>query len=179
MAGPAWRDDERFLTSPRLRGERLSLRSSVFWLPWGFVSQDCVEDGEQLSGDGDDGDELGLSSGDEPVAEELELGIEAGGDQGAHDQSPAYAGSAAANEALAAPLAGLPGPGRQPGKGSNLPTIERTQLRHFGNQGTCDGRTDAGHRGQQVFLLGPGRGAPHVIGNVVIQFRQLFLQRLA
>src|ERR1700687_1403980 len=36
-----------------------------------------------------------------------------------------------------------------------------------------------GTRGEQVFLLGPGRRAPHVVGDVVIQFGQLLLQGLA
>jgi hypothetical protein len=35
-----------FSLSPFLRGGRLSLQSSDFWLPWGFVSEDCVEDSE-------------------------------------------------------------------------------------------------------------------------------------
>src|SRR5579863_2967708 len=58
-------------------GERLSFRSSDFWLPWRFVSQDCVEDGEQLSGNGDEGHQLGFARDDELIAEPLEFGIEA------------------------------------------------------------------------------------------------------
>jgi len=38
--------------------ERLCWQSSV--LPWGFVSEDCVEDGEELSRDGDCGTILGF-----------------------------------------------------------------------------------------------------------------------
>src|SRR6202022_5041054 len=75
-----------FLTSPRLRGERLSFWSSEFWLPWGFVSQDCVEDGEQLSGNSDDGDQLVFAGGDEPVAEQLEGRVVTSCDHGAHEQ---------------------------------------------------------------------------------------------
>jgi hypothetical protein len=41
---------ERSLRDLNIRGERLSLQSSDFWLPWAFVSQDSVEDGEKLSG---------------------------------------------------------------------------------------------------------------------------------
>jgi len=111
-------------TSPRVRGERLSFWSSVFELPWGFISQDRVEDGEEFSCNSDDGDELGLAGSDEPVTEQLERRIEARGDHGAHEQDPPYVGPAAADEAFASPLAGLPGPGCKSHEGCNLPAVE-------------------------------------------------------
>src|SRR5713101_3614986 len=74
-----------------MRGERLSLRSSDFWLPWGFVSQDCVEDGEQLSSDGDDRGELVFAGGNELVAEQLEGRVVTCRDHGTHEQSAAHA----------------------------------------------------------------------------------------
>ena len=61
--------------APLLRGERLSLASSGFWLPWGFVSQDRVEDSEQLACDRDGRHEFGLAGGDELVAKELQHGV--------------------------------------------------------------------------------------------------------
>src|SRR4051794_41759325 len=54
-------------------GERLSWVSSG--LPWFLVSQDGVEDGEELAGDGDEGDHLGLAGGAEAIAEGLEDGV--------------------------------------------------------------------------------------------------------
>src|SRR3954453_10757062 len=54
-------------------GERLSLLSSG--LPWLLVSQDGVEDGEELAGDGDEGDHVGLSGGAEAFAEGFEDGV--------------------------------------------------------------------------------------------------------
>ena len=53
----------------RQTDERLSCWSSVLRLPWSFVAQDGVEDGEEFAGDSDEGDELWLSAGDELVAE--------------------------------------------------------------------------------------------------------------
>src|ERR1700694_4271265 len=156
-------------TSPRRRGERLSLGSSGFWLPWGFISQDGIEDCEQLSGDGDDRDEFGFAGGDEPVAEQLEGWVVTGCDQGSHEQDAANAGPAAADEALAAPFAGLPGPRGKADERCDLPAVERTEFRQLGNQGTRNGRTNARHRGEQVLLLGPCRRAPHVVGDVVVQ----------
>ena len=41
-----------------LEDQRLSWRSSG--LPWFFVPQDGVEDGEELAGDGDEGDDFGF-----------------------------------------------------------------------------------------------------------------------
>src|SRR5713226_7643153 len=162
-----------------MRGERLSLRSSDFWLPWGFVSQDCVEDGEQLSSDGDDRGELVFAGGNELVAEQLEGRVVACRDHGPHEQSAAHARSAAADEAFAPPFAGLPGPRSKSGEGRDLAAVERTQFWQFGNQGARDGWPNARHRGEQVFLLGPGRRSPHVVGDVVVQFGQFLLQRLA
>jgi hypothetical protein len=43
--------------------------------PWLLVPNDGVEDGEELAGGGDEGDELELSGLDELVAEELEVGV--------------------------------------------------------------------------------------------------------
>src|SRR3954464_11968626 len=57
-------------------GERLSWVSSG--LPWFLVSQDGVEDGEELAGDGDEGDHLGLAGGAEAIAEGLEDGVVTG-----------------------------------------------------------------------------------------------------
>src|SRR5687768_1063203 len=61
-------------------GERLSWLSSA--LPWCAVSENGVEDGQQLAGRSDEGDELWLSGGDQPVAEGFELGVVPGGDHG-------------------------------------------------------------------------------------------------
>src|SRR3954453_7452456 len=60
-------------TLTREPGERLSWMSSG--LPWFLVSQDGVEDGEELAGDGDEGDHLGLAGGAEAIAEGLEDGV--------------------------------------------------------------------------------------------------------
>src|SRR3984957_16451243 len=98
--------------SPRARGERLSYRSSIFWLPWHFISKDSIEDGEKLSRHGDNGDEFGLAGGDQLVAESFEDWVVPGGNHCGHEREIADRLSAATDEAFAAPLAGLAGPGR-------------------------------------------------------------------
>lgn len=154
--------------------ERLSCRSS--WCPWFLVSEDGVQDDEELSCGGDDGDELGFAGGHEAVAEGLEDGVVAGGDQGAHEQGSADDGSAAADEAPAAPFAGLAGVGRQSGQGRDLLGVERAQLGQFGQQCAGDGLADARHRGQQVLALPPDGRAAHGLVDLQVERLELVLE---
>src|SRR5215204_3354670 len=82
-------------------GERLCCWSSV--LPWSVVADDGVEDGEEFSGCCDEGDHLGLSGGDEAVAEGLEGWVVTGGGHGGEEEDGAHGGAASADEAPAAP----------------------------------------------------------------------------
>src|SRR4051794_41645657 len=91
-------------------------------LPWFLVSQDGVEDGEELAGDGDEGDHLGLAGGDEALAEGLEDGVVTAGDEGCQEQGAAHTLAAAADHALALPLAGLAGGGGK-GRGGGGPLV--------------------------------------------------------
>ena len=102
-------------------------------LPWGFVSEDGVEDGEELSCCGDEGDHFGFSCSNEALMEGFEKRIAAFGGEGSHEEDGADGRAPAAGEALAFPFAGLPGLGRQPGKACNLTPIDRTQLGHLGD----------------------------------------------
>lgn len=45
---------------------KTSFWSSVLRLPWTMVSQDCIEDCQELSSDGNDGEFFRLTVGDEP-----------------------------------------------------------------------------------------------------------------
>src|SRR3954452_4632757 len=96
-------------------GERLSWVSSG--LPWFLVSQDGVEDGEELAGDGDEGDHVGLSGGAEAFAGGLEDGVVTGRDEGGQEQGGAHALASAGDHALAFPVAGLAGGGGEGGGG--------------------------------------------------------------
>jgi hypothetical protein len=81
------------------RGERLSSLSSG--LPWPIVPEDGVEDGEQLSSDGDEGDHFGFAGCDQAVEEGFQDGIVLFADQGAHEQDRANVRSSAPDEAFA------------------------------------------------------------------------------
>jgi hypothetical protein len=49
--------------------QRLCWRSSGFWAPWLFVSQDGVEDGEEFAGRGDDDEHFGFACVNEARAQ--------------------------------------------------------------------------------------------------------------
>jgi hypothetical protein len=50
-------------------------------------------------------------------------------------------------------LPGLAGPGREPDKGRDLSTVERTECRQFGNQGPGDRLSYAGHGSEEILFL--------------------------
>ena len=64
--------------------ERLSFRSSFLNGPRLCVPYDCVEDCEELSQAGDDGDFLWPSARDEALVIGLDEGVVSGGDEGGH-----------------------------------------------------------------------------------------------
>ncbi|ESZ56335.1 hypothetical protein X728_26455 [Mesorhizobium sp. L103C120A0] len=51
-----------------------------------LVSDDCVEDGEELSHCGNDGDDLWIAGCDEAVPKGFEDGIVPDGNQGSHEE---------------------------------------------------------------------------------------------
>src|SRR3954464_1442430 len=135
-------------------GERLSWVSSG--LPWFLVSQDGVEDGEELAGDGDEGDHVGLAGGAEAFAEGFEDGVVTGRDESGEEQGGAHALASAGDHALAFPVAGLAGVGGQAGEACDLLIVEGSELGQLGDEGSGRDRADAGHGGEEVLLLAPG-----------------------
>src|SRR3954452_20946017 len=126
-------------------------------LPWFLVSQDGVEDGEELAGDGDEGDHLGLAGGAEVIAEGLEDGVVTAGDEGCEEQGAAHALAAAADHALALPLAGLAGVGRKACEAGDLLLVEGAALGPPGAEGSGGGRPGGGGGSEGVLLGRPGR----------------------
>jgi hypothetical protein len=145
--------------------------------PWLLLSDDSVENGEELSGDGDDCDQLWFSGVEEALMEAPERGVVAGGDQSAHEEGGAHLRPAAADEAFAFPLSGLTRPGREPDEACDFAPVEPAEFGQFGDQGAGDGRPDAGHGGEQVLFLPPGRRAAHRFVDVGLEAGELLLQR--
>src|SRR5687767_13420364 len=80
------------------RGERLSWLSSGS--PFPSVSDDGVEHGQELPGDGNQGDHLRLPGRDEAIEERSKDGIEAFRHHCAHEQCGSHRRAPAADEAL-------------------------------------------------------------------------------
>src|SRR4051794_41412120 len=129
-------------------------------LPWFLVSQDGVEDGEELAGDGDEGDHLGLAGGAEVIAEGLEDGVVTAGDEGCEEQGAAHALAAAADHALALPLAGLAGGGGQAGGGGGTVLFVGGGGRRLGRGGSGGGPARAGDGGEEGVPFAAVRGGP-------------------
>src|SRR6185369_2794431 len=74
-ARPAWKGGTR---------KRLSWVSSDFWLPWTFLSDDGIGDGEELTHRGDEGDLLRAAGGGQARMEGSDGRVIAHGHQGRH-----------------------------------------------------------------------------------------------
>jgi hypothetical protein len=107
------------------------------------------------AGNSNEGEDLRFPGDDEFVAEFFELRIVACRDHGSNEQGTAHALATAANEALTTPLPGLAGPWCEANEGGDPSTIERTEFREFGDQGSGDGFSDARPGCQQFLLLHP------------------------
>src|SRR5262245_4832336 len=173
---PSPRSASKTRVNALVPGERLSWLSSA--LPWPIVSENGIEDGQELSSDGDESGHLGFSGGNEAVEEGLQDRIVPFGDHGTHEQDGAHGCATAADEASAAPLAGLACERSKARERSNLLAVELPELRQFSNQRSCDGRPHTRYRSKQVFLLAPSWRAPHGIVDVRIEAGQFLLQRL-
>lgn len=76
----------------RFSCKRLSWQSSV--LPWFFVPDDGVEDGQKFAHGGDEGNDPGLAECDEANAKGLEHRVVTAGDEGCHEQHRVHLGPA-------------------------------------------------------------------------------------
>src|SRR5246127_2810810 len=93
--------------APERAPQRLSCESSV--LPWTIISQDGVENGEQLSGDGDQGNHFWLTKVKKVLVEVFEWRVVASGDEGGQERGRSNGGTTTSDHAFAAPAAGLAG----------------------------------------------------------------------
>src|ERR1700720_1766241 len=104
--------------------ERLSSWSSV--LPFGFCPDDRVENGEELTETGDDGDFFWSAALNEALIGGFDEGIVPDGDERGHVQEVAGAASPAANHAMAAPCARISVEWSDADERGQLAAIERT-----------------------------------------------------
>src|SRR6266566_2851918 len=123
-----------FETRPSDAPQRLCWKSSG--LPWFVVPDDGVEYGQEFSSYRDQCNHCGFAGGAQALMEGAQRGVPAHGGHRRHEQHSAHAGTATADEALAAPLAGLAREWCDADQGCNLATIEAAQFRKLRQHGT-------------------------------------------
>src|SRR5438105_6561799 len=104
-------------------GEHLCWKSSMFGavgLPHSAFADEDVGEHDELSGDGNDGELGGFSSGDEATEEGFHIGVKAGGGDGGEIEDAPYVGLAAPDDADALALAGLISDGGEAGQHADL-----------------------------------------------------------
>ena len=124
-------------------------------MPWRSVSQDGVENSDQLPSGGNQGDELGLTACDEPVTEGFQRGVVTAGHHGSHEQRRANRCAAACDEAPPSPLTGLSRPRGQADQCGDLLSVEASKLGQLREQGSCDRRSNTRNGGQKGLLPAP------------------------
>ena len=164
-------------TTPRRAtstSERLCCGSSV--LPWGLALEDGVEDDQELTHGGGDGDLGGLAAGDEARIEGADRGIAADGGEGRHVQGLADAGAAAEDHAPAAEGAAVAVDRGDTDEAGDLAPIEGAELGQLGEERAGRGLADARDRGEQVLGGAPGGAAAHGVVEIGLDLAQLLLQ---
>ncbi len=146
-------------------------------MPWRSVSQDGVEDGDQLPSGGNQGDELGLTGCDEPVTEGFQRGVVTAGHHGPMN-SAVRTGAAACDEAPPSPLTGLPRPRGQADQRGDLLSVEASKLGQLRDQGSCDRRSNTRNGGQEGLLPAPFKRPVYLCIDRAVDHTLLLLQRL-
>src|SRR5438874_2672492 len=159
----------------RLAPQRLCSFSSG--LPLFFVPEHGVEDGHDLPSDGDEGHHFRLTLSEQALVEGTQHWIAADGGKRRQEDGRTGSWAAAANHALAFPLAGSARERRNPNKACDLAAIETTELGHIGEDAAGDCVADAREGDQQVLFFAPERRAAHHRVDIAIDDRQLLLER--
>src|SRR5436305_12947815 len=161
----------------RPRPERLSWLSS--WeAPWLSVSQDGVENDEELTDACGEGLFGGLSGGSEFLIMRGDEGIGAAGDQRGHVEGGPDRRTASGDGLAAALDAAVAIDGRNPDEGCDLAPVEAAEFRQFGDEGAQGGLAHAWHAGQKVGVGLPSGALPDRAVDVPIEFGKLGLEKI-
>src|SRR5947207_15911925 len=104
-------------------------------LPWFFVPEHGVEDGEDLTGDGDEGDHFWLTGSEQTLIEDPEHRVAADCRERGQVHGAACGSSATTDHALAAPATGLASVRSDPNEACDLAAAKAAKLGHFGQEG--------------------------------------------
>src|SRR3954447_25638472 len=138
--------------SARTPMPRWSRRSAVGLRPCTVVADDCVERGEQLSHDGDDGEACGLTCVAQPSVEASQRRIVTDGGQAGHEERRPHFDASALDASLATKAAAVAVHRRDAGEGCDLVAIDAAELGQFDDQGARDDVTDAGYALEQILF---------------------------
>lgn len=122
--------------------------------PVGVFLEQSAGEHQELAHEGCDRELGGFSGCGETLIEFLEIGVEAGGNEGRHVECPSDIGAAAANEAFAAPGPGLAGDGCQASQAGGLFGFELAEFRHVTEQHGGGGLGDAGDADEDGVAFG-------------------------
>src|SRR3954453_19178231 len=104
-------------------------------LPWFFVPEHGVEDGQDFAGDRNEGDHFWFTAVEQAAVEGAQHRIAATCGESRQKDARAWSGSAASDHALATPATGLVGEGCNTDKAGGLWPIEAAGLQGFGGGG--------------------------------------------
>src|ERR1700693_2213186 len=153
--------------------ERLSASSSGS--PWFTVSQDVVEDDEELSHAGDEGLFAGFAGGSEFLVVGSDERVFPAGDEGGHREAGADRGAAAGDGAAAAQHTAVTVDRGHPDQGGDLAAGETAEFGQFGDQDAPGCRADAGDTGPEIGIGLPGRAAADCAVDVALEFGEFGL----
>src|SRR5262249_49543136 len=136
------------LINKRPYPERLSVMSSGD--PWFAVSEDGIEDDDELADASNESLLAGFAGGSELAVVSGDDRIGAAGDQGGHVEGGAHGGAATGDGAAAAHGAAVAVDRSNADEGSDLAAVEMAELGQLGDQGAQRRFADPGHAGQEI-----------------------------
>lgn len=125
-------------------------------MPWLSVSEDRVEDGEELAHGGDQGGLGGPATGPEAKIEVADGRVPANGGDGGHEHHAAHVRPSARNGAVAAPCVGVAIDGRYPDQRGEAAAVDAAEFGQLGDQRAGGDPADAG---REVSRSSPARQA--------------------
>ena len=143
-----------------------------------LVSDHGVEDEQQFSHGGDEGDHLLFAGGDQALVVGSDFGVVSGGHEGGHVQRRADRGAAAVGGAFAPHGAGVSVDRGDPDQCGDLTTRALAQFRQLSHERSCGLIADAGHALEQVDLLLPSGGVFDRLIEVVVEVFELSIEEV-
>ena len=114
-------------------------------LPWCLRPDDCIEDAEEASHAGDEGDLLGASAFDQALVMLADDRVPPDRGERCHVQSIANVDPATGDGSLAAHLSGVAIDRCDTDESSDTTAVELTEFGQIGDQGVCGDIADTGN----------------------------------